>query len=161
MKEYINYKDVFTDNEIIQYALIIDKFIENKITYKELKEELSIYGITIKPILRDISKKMMTKKQYKDLITRLDKEIYHYEDINCFIFANNICENIIFSFDYYIINLLANNNIPKYQESLIGILKTYIKNFEIKSKRDYLLKEKWYRQIEELRNKLNTKTKSI
>ena len=120
MKEnvmYNDYKNVFNDDEILIYGLILDKFKNNVINFKQLKNLLAEHGITVKPLLIDFSKKAMTIKEAKEIQKRLDDEDYIYNDINAYVFNSDSFENVLFAIDYKVVEVLANHGEPDYVEA--------------------------------------------
>ncbi len=150
---YTKYDEALTDNEIYNYALIVDEFMIGKITYKELQEKFSeLYGIEVRVEIN--SKSGMTLEERADFANRLIKEDYNYNDITGFILNGRYLNNVLFKMDYKAIEVLANNNIPRYMEAYKRILETqlhysYDKNEKLKAERNM-----WKRKIEELENKL-------
>ena len=150
---YTKYDEALTDNEIYNYALIVDEFMIGKITYKELQEKFSeLYGIDVSVEIN--SKSGLTLEERADFANRLIKEDYNYNDIAGFILNGRYLNNVLFKMDYKAIEVLADNNIPHYMEAYKRILETqlhysYDKNEKLKAERNM-----WKRKIEELENKL-------
>ncbi len=154
----VKYSSVLTDNEIFLYAQIVDLFKQEEIDYSTLKSMFESHGIKVEPILCDLSKRMMTVSEAENTKKRIAKKDYYYDEINYFILSSDYFKNVVFCIDYDAIKILADRGIPYYQEVMISILESRIKNSfdtndELKAKRNM-----WNRRIKELKIELE-KTK--
>jgi len=155
-KKYIWYSDALTDNEILQYALIINQFKNNEIDFQTLKELFWNKRIKIIPsLVYPSTKKKLTISQLEELKKRFLERKYLYSDINYFILNSNKFKfkNVIFHMDYKVIELLANYGLPEYQEAMISILMNKLKHSFDKDKDFEIIAQraKWKRRIAELK----------
>ena len=123
-KKYVRYDEVLSVSEILNYALMIDKFEEGEIDYKKLQALFldSNHSLKVEPY--DISKVTITKEKWKLVKERYLKGEYLPSDIRHYI----IDGNIIFYMDYKAIEVLANAGVPKYQSIYLSILKWELRN---------------------------------
>jgi len=159
---YIGYEEILTDNEILTYAHIIDRFKNDEINFDELKEQFLNHDIIIEPILYDYSTTKMTTAQAEIIEKRLSKQNYIYDDISKFILNSNEFKNIVFCLDYKAIEILANSGMPEYQNIMINILKTQLKYSSYSSSTDKKLnleRRKWKKRISELESQLTNSDK--
>lgn len=154
MKNYIRYEDVLTDDEILLYGQMIDKFKTGEIDFKTLESMFLSQGITIETTLVDFSKTMMSIEEANIVRERISKQNYLYSDIHYFILNSNRFKNVIFCIDYKVIEVLANAGMPEYQNTLISILKTQLRYSDDKDKTLVKKRENWRTRIIELESQL-------
>lgn len=159
MKNYILYEDVLTDDEILLYGQMIDKFKTGEIDFKTLESMFLSLGITIETTLFDFSKTMMSIEEANIVRERISKQDYLYSDIHYFILNSNRFKNVIFCIDYKAIEVLANAGMPKYQNTLISILKTQLRYSDDKDKTLVKKRENWKTRIAELESQLANSNK--
>lgn len=152
---FIGYQDALTDNEMLLYSLIINKFKNGEIDFKNLKNEFLNYGITIEVMIADFSKKMMTLAEAASLKKRISEENYLYNDIKYYVLNAPEFENVVFRMDYKAIEALANHGIPEYKEAMICILKTQLKYSFNKDENWVIQRNKMKRKINELKLELS------
>lgn len=152
---YFRYEDALTDNEILLYAQIINQFKNGEIDFTNLKNEFLKYGVTIEVELHDFSKKMMTIEQADIFRKRISEQNYFYHDVHHFILNSNEFKNVIFYMDYKAIEILANHGIPEYQQTMISILTTQLRHSYDKDETLAVKRNKWRRQINELKSQLS------
>jgi len=158
--EAVRYEYALTDNEILTYSQILDKFKKGIITYFELSETLANYGITIEPVVRDISKQKMTVSKANTMNDRLAKKEYIYSDIDYYILNSKEFNNVAFRIDRKAIEILANAGIPEYQTSLMSLLVTELKYLNVTDAKSLAQRNKHKRRIDELKLQL-AKTEEI
>lgn len=157
---YTRYDEILTDNEIFNYALLVDEFMRGQITYKELKEKFSNeYGIEVRADYAFPTG--MTTEEHSNYIDRINSENPSYNDISYFIISGENFKNVIFRIDYKVIEVLANNNVRYYMEVYKAILETqirhsYDKNEKLKAKRNM-----WKRRVAELQKELSIDTDKL
>ena len=125
--DYKRYDKVLNDDEILECALLIDKYKKGTIDFNELLKEAKSIDIAIKPIPIDFSTKKMTIEQGKIIKERLENKDYIYEDIRGFLLDIDD-KKAVFYMDYKAIEILAKAGLPEYISSLISILDWEIKN---------------------------------
>lgn len=152
---YIRYEKALTDNEILLYSQMIAQFKTGEIDFTSLKRMFLNYGITIKAIPNDFSEKMLTITEADIIKKRISEQNYLYGDINYFVLNSSEFKNIVFRIDYKAIEILANYGIPEYQETLISILMTQLKNSYDKDENLAAERNKWKRRIDELKLQLS------
>ena len=153
--KYVRYEDVLTDNEILLYAQIINRFEKGEIDFQTLKSLFLNNGVNIEPVLNDFSKKMMTISEADVIKERISEQKYLYSDINYFILNSNEFKNVVFRMDYKVIELLANYGFPDYQKTMISILTTQLKNSFDKDEKIAAERSKWRIRIDELNSSLS------
>lgn len=122
--EYVSYETVLTDDEILYFSHLIDQFKRKQINYKKLEEILAKQGITIEPILVDLSQKSLTLNDYARIKRRIDSKDYTFDDISKYVISSDRYKNVLFSLGYKAIELLAKDGVPEYQELLTVFLRT-------------------------------------
>ena len=153
--DYIRYEKALTDNEILLYSQIIDRFKNGEIDFINLKNIFLTYGITIEVVPNDFSKIMMTIVEDDTIKKRISENKYLYGDINYFVLNSSEFKNIAFRIDYKAIEVLANYGIPEYQETMISILMTQLKHSYDKDDALAAERRKWKRRIDELKLQLS------
>lgn len=123
-KNYIKYDTVLSVSEIIEYALMIDKFEEGSIDFFKLQNLFLSNNVSLNVEPYDLSEIIVTKDKGKVIRDRYIKGNYLPSDIRHYI----INGNIIFNIDYKVIELLANAGVPKYQTLFLAILKSELRN---------------------------------
>lgn len=153
--EPVRYEYALTDNEILTYSQIIDKFKKGEITFQNVTEMFASYDITIEPVLRDFSKQKMTVSDANMMKDRLANKQYLYSDINYFLLNSEKFKNIAFRIDYKAVELLANLGIPEYQTSMVNILMTEMRLSHPTDPKSLAEQNKKQRRIEELKLELS------
>ena len=159
--KYVKYDEALTDNEILLYAQIINQFKKGVIDFQTLKCLFLDNGVNIELDLNDFSKRMMTISEADVIKKRLSEQKYLYSDINYFILNSNEFKNVLFCIDYKAIELLASHGDLEYQETMISILMTQLKNSYDKDERLAIERSKWRRRIAELKSSLSKEEKII
>ncbi|MBQ6323759.1 MAG: hypothetical protein IJI22_02885 [Bacilli bacterium] len=158
MKErYIKYDEALTDNEILLFSQIINQFKDGEIDFPTLRSLFLNNDVMIQPILRDFSKKKMTISEAEVIKKRISEQQYRYSDIDCFILNSSDFKNVLFRMGYKAIELLANSGNSKYQEAMISILMTQLRNSYDKDEKLAVQRAKWRRRITELKSELSKK----
>lgn len=152
---YISYDKALTDNEILLYSKIIDKFKNGEIDFTNLKGIFLNYGVMIEAIPNDFSKKINTITEASIIRQRILEKKYHYDDINHFILNSDELKNIVFRIDYKAIEVLANYGVPEYQEAMISILMMQLKHSYDKDENLVAERRKWRRRIDELKSQMS------
>lgn len=75
-EKHVRYEDALTDNEILLFAQMIDKFKNGDINYKELENMFLSNGVTIKPTLVDFSKTIMSIDKANIIKERISRQDY-------------------------------------------------------------------------------------
>ncbi len=146
-KKYERYDKVLNISEIIEYALMIDKFEEGSIDFKRLQALFlnNNVSLTVEPY--KISE-TVNKEKRKEIKERYINGNYLPSDILNYI----INGHIIFNIDYKVIELLANAGVVKYQTLFLSILKSQLRDSNIYSN---ILEEK----INKLESKVSLNSK--
>lgn len=152
---YIEYEKALTDQEILFYSQIITQFKDGKIDFANLKNTFLNYGVEIDAILYDFSTQKTTITDAETRNKRVKEQNYLYSDINYFVLTSTDFRNVVFRIDYKAIEVLSNYGIPEYQEIMISILKTQLKNSYNKDETIEAERNKWKRRIEELEEQLS------
>lgn len=155
--KYVRYEEALTDNEILSYAQMVDKFSKDEINYHTLKDFFNNNGVNVQPVPNDFSNRMMTIDQADEIKKRIVEEKYLYDDINYFLLDSNDFKNVVFRIDYKAIEVLANSGNPEYQQTLISILMTQLSHSSDKDEEMVAKRSKWRRQISELEDSLAKK----
>ena len=154
-KNIVSYEDALTDNEILKYASIIDRFKKNEIDYKTVKNMFLNEGIEILP--NNIFHKKILKEAEAQKERALNED-YLYTDINGFILIHPAFKcNVSFNITYKAIKLLANSGNCEYKDILISILKTQLKHSYDVNPIVAAKRSKFRRQIIELEKELEEK----
>ena len=156
-RNYIGYDKALTDNEILLYSQMVDRFKNGEIDFANLKSMFLDYGIKIEAIPKDYSKKMMTVIEANTIKKRILDEKFLYSDINYFILNSSKFKNVVFRIDYKAIEILANYGIPEYQNMMISILMMQLKHSYDKDEYLSVERNKWKRRINELKLELSKK----
>ncbi len=112
-KNYI----LFDDDDAISIAKIIREFEDEHINYIEMEKQLKQLNFSMIPSLKD-SSKFKLRKQVEDFKTRIQTKTLLPEDVNGFFISNEKYDNLLFRYDRYIIELLANHGDAKAIEEL-------------------------------------------
>ncbi len=120
------YSDVLTDDQIYEYASLIDEFDSGKINYHELKQRFAAKGITLGVTLYFYGDEGLprTAEEAKALKARIASESYVPRDISKFTLKGIIQQDVIFCIDYKAIEVLAKRGNQKYMQTLNNILGT-------------------------------------
>lgn len=105
--QFIYYGDVLSKLDIITIGLYIVKYEQKQITYKELKQALILKNIELKPYLHDISTRLMTINQYKELKDKFENEEYDPTHLNGYIISSENYKNVLIRYDRHMIRVLA------------------------------------------------------
>ena len=124
----VNFEIALTDNEIISYAQIVDKFLNTEIDYVGLEDMFSSYGVTVEPALRDFPNIPMTREEADKVKERLMSKKYNYNDIDSFVLSSKDFKNVDFNLSGKAVKLLADYGMPEYQDTMIQILKTQLQH---------------------------------
>ena len=146
----IRYSSVLTNNEIFLYAQMVDLFRKDEIDFITLKKMFLNYGITMEPVLENISQRKMPLSEAKSMKERLEKQEYFYSEIRHFILNSEDFKNVYFCIDYDAIEILADHGIPEYQEAMVSILTTRLKNSSDSNEELRSRRSMWKRKIKEL-----------
>ena len=160
-KQYVRYEEALTDNEILLYAQMINRFKKNEIDFQSLKSLFLNDGVNIEGVPNDFSKKMMTISEANDLKGRISEQKYLYSDIDYFILNSNEFKDIIFRMDYKAIELLANSGDSEYQKTMISILMTQLEHSYDGNKELAAKRSQWKRRIDEYKSSLSEKERVI
>lgn len=150
-KDCINYTYVLTDNEILTYALLIDKFEEKEIDYKTLKNMFLEYNVNLDVVTKDYSASQLP---LEEINRRQQEENYTSGDITSYILNSEEYKNVDFKIDYTAMEILANANVEKYQTILIDILKFQLMNSHDTNEILAAERRKWKKRINELESQL-------
>lgn len=156
---YVRYENALTDEEILLYAQMINKFKNDEIDFKRLQNMFLNQGVMIEPTLIDFSKKLTTLSEADIIRERISKQNYLYSDIHNFVLNSNRFKNVVFYMDYKAIEVLANFGIPEYQNTLISILKTQLRHSYDKDENVAAERAKWRKKIDELESQLSKSDK--
>ncbi len=151
-KKYVRYDMALTDNEILQYALIIDQYEKGKIDNQTLRNLFLDKGVTIEPRFHDYSK-MLLLSSVGAMKKRILEGNYVYNDVDCFVLNSEGFKNVVFRMDRKAIEVLADYGIPEYQEALLGILSYQLRLVRWTVPKDEKMLaewEKWRRRVIEL-----------
>lgn len=153
--EFKPFWKVLNDEQKLKYGKLYAAFKYEIYSYKELETKFLDLGVEIKPSVIDISKRMMTIDDYKRLKERLGQGGYKYQNLNGIILNSEDFQNVKFYEREDVIRLLANEELPDYQYTLMDILLTKLRNSydvnENVAKERKQIKE----ELESLREKLN------
>ena len=152
--KFIDCKTALTKNEIFDYSLMIDTFKKGEIDYKTLKLLFLQCGINLSVELYDLSKKIMTANEYRTFEEKFSQEEYSYNDIKFFVFNSKDFKNVIFKFDFDVIELLADMGNTEYQEKLIDILQFQVDKSLDTDEAIAAKRAMWKRRIQELKSEL-------
>lgn len=150
-KKTIRYDVALTDNEILQYSQIVDRFKKGEIDFQTLRDLFLNNGVTIEPVFIDYTK-LPIASQIEEVKKRILERNYLYNDINYFILNSKEFKNVVFRIDYKAIELLANYGVPEYQKAMISTLVTQLRHSYTNERNDELeaKRSKWQRRIAEL-----------
>ena len=148
--DYVRYDYALTDKEILLCAQIIDQFERGEIDFITLKEQFLGYDISLEAVLHDVSGRMMTVVQAEEREKRIAEHNFRPEDIKYYLLNSENFKNVVFLMDRKAIELLAESGSRKYQEALIGILKTQLKYSMNTTLESTAQRAMWSRRITEL-----------
>ena len=152
-QEYLRYDKVLTDNEIAEYAQLLDKFRNREIGYKELEQLFLEKGITITPNLDNQIPKMNISEAEAYEKRRANGD-YLYHEIHSYVLNSEVLHNVIFCVDYKTVEVMSNRGVPYYLQAMRMILRTQLRHSSDTSKLLAAERSMWQRRIREIDKEL-------
>ena len=151
------YDKELSDDQILAYGKIIDKFKKGEINYERLKSMFLNFGVEVDVVLKDFSSEMMSISDGKIFKERINAKHYIYNDVKYFVLNSLALNDVIFRMDYKAIEVLSNAGIPEYQEAMFAMLKTQLRFSSDANEKLAAERESWRRKIVELESLLSDK----
>lgn len=111
------YDEILTDDEIVSISKVVRDFEHGIITYKDVEHLFEERNIAMVPKLIDASK-LKTIKQVSELRDRVSNNELVSGDIDGYIISNDRYQDVIFRYDRYAIEKLAELGDEKAKQTL-------------------------------------------